>query len=296
MFLSVLMIAAIVGCSSAAPKADRAAGYAVNERGYEAVEERFFGMTDYPATNTTSEFSHTPTQFPAQRKIVQNASLNIETTDYEAFMKSLKERILTYSGYIESETENGSQMHLKQNRYARLCVRVPAKQLEFFLNEIMVLGNTTKKNISSEYITTTYIDVESRLGVLRDEEQVLREFLVRAETTSDLLAVQSQLYDVIEEIESAEARLRSFDSLVSYSTVNLSIEEVVALSPAPEETRWQELTRRIQNSLTSLKETCIDLAIGFVVVLPWILTIGVVTLLIVLIVRAIVKRTRKRKK
>lgn len=46
----------------------------------------------------------------------------------------------------------------------------------------------------------------------------------QAETTEDLLAIESRLTDVRYQLESAASQLKLYDSLVSYSTVYLTVE------------------------------------------------------------------------
>ena len=118
--------------------------------------------------------------------------------------------------------------------------------------------------------------MESRLKVLETEKDSLQKIMANAATTTEMLEVQSRLYDVIEEIEAYEAKKRSYDSLIAYSSVSINIQEVIELTPAPEETRWQELSRRFTQSLGDLGEAIVDFCIGFVVALPWLLVIGVV--------------------
>ena len=66
---------------------------------------------------------------------------------------------------------------------------------------------------------------------LETEQDRLLELMEQAETTEDLLAIESRLTDVRYQLESAASQLKLYDSLVSYSTVYLTVEEVQKLTP-----------------------------------------------------------------
>lgn len=58
----------------------------------------------------------------------------------------------------------------------------------------------------------------------------------------DLLTIEARLTDVRYELESAASQLKLYDSLVSYSTVYLTIEEVQKLTPVQEQSTWERIS------------------------------------------------------
>lgn len=59
----------------------------------------------------------------------------------------------------------------------------------------------------------------------------LNELADQAETTADLLEIESQLSDVQYQLENYTRQLRNMDQQVSYSTVDIYLEEVATLTP-----------------------------------------------------------------
>ncbi len=230
------------------------------------------------------------------RKLIRDANLTIETKEFDSVIPSLQDQVAAFGGYIESMNESGNSYRSTSRRYAYLSARVPSEQLDAFLNVIDGLGNVVQKGMSTRDVTSSYVDIESRLAVLQTEKESLQKIMANAATTTEMLETQSRLYDVIEEIEAYEAQKRTYDSLISYSTVSINVQEVIELTPAPEETRWEELTRRFTQSLGDLGEAIVDFCIGFIVALPWLLVIGAFLGLIFLAIFLPIRHRNKKRK
>lgn len=232
----------------------------------------------------------------SDRKIIKNADLTVETLEFDAFLPGLEELVNDLSGYMESVHVNGNRYTYSNGlRSASMTIRIPAEQLDPFLNHLDKMSNVLSKTVVVDDVTTEYVDIESRLSVLRDEKTALSNILANATDTSDIIVVQSQLYDVIEEIEAYEARLRSLDSLVAYSTVQLYVEEVKEPTPAVEETRGDEFKRRWKENISDFGEGLVDFGIWFVVSLPNILLILAIMTGVFFLVLGIVKGAKKRR-
>ena len=248
------------------------------------------------ASSVSNDVESVPTE--TNRKLIRDANLSVETKTYEDLLAKMEQQINLFGGYVESMSESGRSYRSSSSyRSAYITARIPADRLDEFLGIVDGLGNVTRKNLSTRDVTSNYVDIESRLNVLQTEKESLQKIMASAETTTDMLETQSRLYDVIEEIEAYEAQKRTYDSLISYSTVSIDVSEVVELTPQPEETKLEELSRRFVQSLGDLWEAIIDFCIDFIVALPWLLVLGAVGGLIFLIIfLPIHNRAKKRRK
>lgn len=166
-------------------------------------------------------------------KIIRTATLAAETKSYDTAISSLQTAIATAGGYVSDSSERGQS---GSTRYLIMTIRVPAEKLDSFL---IGLGDDlllTEKTVSSDDVTLSYYDLESRLETLRAERTALFAMLEKATTTSEILAIQKQLYDVIEEIESLETQMRIYSDKVAYATVHLTLREVNVYTPEEEST------------------------------------------------------------
>ena len=280
--LAAVLVFSVVACSAAAPQnASREYVSTTMETAAYAEEAYYEDAYDTVAMSGMKSAGNGVVQNEkieqeVGRKLIRDASVTLETKAFDELLPKLEQQVASFGGYIESMNENGNSYSSRNYRTANFTVRVPADQLDAFLNVVEGIGNITRKTMSTRDVTSQYVDVESRLKVLNTEKESLERIMASAETTIDMLETQSRLYDVIEEIESYEATKRTYDALISYSTVSIYVQEVIELTPAKEETRGEELARRFRTSLEDLSEAVVDFGIGFVVALPWLLVFGVV--------------------
>ena len=298
--LVLLLLCTAIGCSNKSAAREGDSYYANSASQYyadaeyeaayepEAPAEAAYGFTNESKTSAS--------QSPAlsNRKIIRNADLTVETLQFDTFLEELSASVGSFGGYVESSSlgdrgyRNGQQLH-----YARYTIRVPAEQLDAFLNTVSDLGNVTSLNTGLRDVTTSYVDSEKHLESLRVEQQALLEILAKAETVEDIITVQDRLTYVRYEIESYEAILRTYDDQIALSSVNLTVNEVERETPVEKETFGQEVSRRFNESLTDVGDSCKNFAAGFLGNSPIILVTVLILGLIVLVVVLIIKGTKK---
>ena len=144
------------------------------------------------------------------------------------------------------------------------------------------------ENVSD--VTLTYVDMESHRNALRTEEESLLNMLAKAETVEDLITIESRLSDVRYQIESMESQLRTYDNLVDYATLTLSISEVEELTPVVEQSAWEKMGTGFMNRLHNIGRGLKDFGIKFVMNLPYILVWAVVIAAVFLAGRALIRK------
>jgi len=260
------------------------------------------------ATEQKSEYGYTndnasapnPSQVLANRKIIRNADMNVETLSFDAFLDELSGALSGFGGYIESSSiGNRGYRNGQQLRYAHYTIRVSADRLDEFLNAVSGLGNVTSVNTSLRDVTTNYVDSEKHLESLRVEQQALLEILAKAETVEDIITVQDRLTQVRYEIESYEAILRTYDDQIALSTVSLNINEVEKETPVEKETFGQEVSRRFKESLSDIGDSCKNCAAGFLgnspMIIVTLLILGLIALVVILIIKGVRKHYAKKR-
>ena len=218
------------------------------------------------------------------RKVIRDASLTIQTLDFDDFMRNMLERVNSLGGYVEKNSVDGNSYGSKRLRSASSVARTPSGKLDSFLNDADSLGNVTNREEFTSDVTESYVDMEARLTSLRTEYDALLELLAKSESLEDIFRVQERLSEVRYQMESYEARLRSYDSKIEFSTVSLSIYEVERETPVEAETFGQEVSRRFHESLEDVGNGFKSFAKWFIGNLPHI----VVTLFFLLLPLAIV--------
>ena len=172
--------------------------------------------------------AETATDETAQ-KIIYNASLSMESTDFDAARETLMAAVEANDAWMESASVYGTEKD--HDRSADYTVRVPVDNYRAFLAAAGEAGSVRNVSENAENITSSYIDVQARLTALEAQRTRLNELADQAETTADLLEIESQLSDVQYQLENYTGQLRNMDQQVSYSTVDIYLQEVVTLTP-----------------------------------------------------------------
>ena len=234
---------------------------------------------------------------PQNRKWIVTVNLTAETEDLDALRAALDVKIAGLNGYVESQDVYNGSSYQSDRRYrsANLTIRVPAEQVDAFLQDVEGIANIVRQNKSIQDITLSYVATESRLKALETEEARLLELLAQAQTMTDLLEIEQRLAEVRYELENYSSQKRLYDNQVDYATVYLSIEEVREFTPVEEPTLWERIRKGFTNNLKGVGEDLLDILVWFIVCLPYLVVLAVVITLVVLIVKRI-RRRRKAKK
>lgn len=294
----ILVLLLIVGCFSGCGAASMDA--AADEPAAAPMENGSYYEEDYIVEESV-ELSDSSTDSQAaaleNQKLITTVSMEAETEDLDAMLAHVNAKISELAGYIESQDiYNGSAYSSYRYRHADLTIRIPADNLDRFVDQVSETSNVVSKNTTTENVTLTYVATESRVKALETEEARLLELLAKAETMEDLLTIEARLTDVRTELEQVASQLRLLDNKIDYSTVHLYLTEVTEYTEVEEEpeTFWERLGRNFMNSLESLGDFLLNLVIVLAVCLPYLVVFGVIALIIILIIRASVKKKKRR--
>lgn len=223
------------------------------------------------------------------RKIVYTASLELEATDFDAARTALLSAVEAQGGYLEHSSQNGTAEDRDRSLYC--TVRVPADNYRAFLESAGKAGNQRYLSEDANDITAGYVDVEARLAALESQRDRLNALAEKAETTADLLEIESQLSDVQYEIENYTRQLRAMDDQITYSTVDVSLYEVADLTQATPATFGEKLSRAFGDGWNGFVDFMQGLVLALVYM--WPLVVVAVVVVIALLVTRPARRARR---
>lgn len=295
----------LAGCgSSAADTMSSDYQYATSSDKAAAAEEYYYdagyGTTASAAGTAEAEYNSgsvaaadEPQVADTGRKLIRNVTMNVETKEFDVMLETVQDKVKELGGYIESmDVYNGSSYSGYRNaRNSSLTVRIPRNSLEAFLDCVSDIGNVTNRSDSVEDITLTYVDTESRKEALAIEQERLLALLDKAESIEDIITIESRLSEVRYQLESIESKLRTYDNQVDYSTVYMYIDEVKELTPVEERTALQRMGDGFAESIKSIGRDAVELAVWLVAHIPYIVIWLIAAALVVLVLRALKRRT-----
>ena len=275
--LCVLILLGLVGCS--APSKDTTTN----------------GMLDNVPKDEIATDSELSANLPDDRKLIQTVHMSAETEDLDAVLSQLNSRIAELGGYVQnSNIQNGSAYSGKRYRSASLTVRIPAENLNSFVENIGDVSNVVSSQKTVEDVTLSYVATESRMKALQAEEARLLELMDQAKDLNDLLTIESRLTDVRTELEQVTSALKVLTNQVDYSTVYLNISEVTEYTDTSEpESIWQRIGDGFVESLENIGIFLEELFVFLIVALPYLVLISVVPVAILLIIRGKKKKKKQ---
>ena len=259
---------------------------------YNEVYDNGFSEESTEADSATN--SSTENIIGEERKIIKRAEVYIESLEFDKSLAVLENNVTSFGGYIESSDiyQGGIVNNHKIYRDASFTVRIPKESFESFLDKAGDIGVITNKNVSGEDISSSYFDKESRLKVLKAQEERYIELIGEANNITEVLEVEKYLTEVRGQIESITGYLDKMDELIDYSTVTLSIQEVEETSVDNEEGLGSKIVKALKNSINSLKVVGTAIILTLVSILPYLIII----MIIGYIVYMIVKKSKKENK
>lgn len=289
-FISILLVMLVlaVGCGAKSdmnyetmPEESENAGYTSMTEMAEDTE-----ITSENKADSSIQDKKEGETVTTNRKLIRRMNMNVETLEFDQLLISLTNKVNSFNGYMESSEISGNT-YLRENnsRYAHMVIRIPSDKLNEFVLVVEEIGNVTYTAESTEDITLQYVDVESHKEALKIEQERLLEILKDAENLEYILKIEKRLSEVRYEIGSYESQLRTYDNLVDYSTLTLSIQEVQHITPVQDETVLDRMKSGLDNTFFELKTSFINFAVWFVTNLPYLIIWGAIFIGIGFIIR-----------
>lgn len=237
---------------------------------------------DTAATESDTE-SPAESGLPANTKLIYTADIQLETTAFDSAVTGLYALVSDMGGYFESSYVNNYGTY----RSGSYTVRVPAKNFDAFCSAVGELCQLNSISRSARDVSEIYYDTESRLVTQQTKLERLQKLLAQAENMEDIISLETAISQTELTIEQLTGTLRKYDSLVGYSTVNISLEEVYELTEVEEPVIGfgaklaEAFKRGSSNFVDSLQRMMLRFARNWVGWLIWIVIIAVVVFFLV---------------
>lgn len=290
----VLLLALVTLCVSfASCSKDAANDYAESAPSKPQAGELGSAGFDETLMSNTSDLT------AEQRKIIKTYNVHAETKDFDTAIASIGDMVSAAGGYVEKLSTNNKSLNNSSNsftRYANYTLRIPAENADAFVGSLGTLLNVTSSDAQVEDISETYYGIEARLEELRVERDSLLDVLDQTETKKDYnlwLTVKQRLSEVTQQIAVYQGQINRYDSKVAYSTVTLSIREVLSFSQTGGNSFGSRLGASLRNGWNSFCSFLQDFTIWIAGALPFLILLSIPVPFIILIIRRARKKRRK---
>jgi len=262
----LLSVILLVGCGGGA-SSEMAAASAPAAAALEAPKEMMDMSltTDNSAGGANWKTDDSGVYNDPNAKLIREGNLNIQTTEFDLAVEELETLVNYLGGYFQNASlHGGNYRNVNANRTGEYTIRVPSEKYVEFMGQAGNLGYVTYRNETTRNIGEQYYDTQARLKTQKTKQERLLSLLERAETMEDIISLESALSEVEYEIEQLSSTLNRYDSLVGFSTIHLTLNEVHKVT---EETGvTNTLGQRMEKGFRSSVEGAVE---GFQELLVW---------------------------
>lgn len=152
----------------------------------------------------------------SQRQIQRSGSMSMKSRSLKSSSEKSVALVAKHNALITSSSLTDSRYHAS--------IRVPAVSLPSLMKSLGSIGKVTSSRVNMTDVTEAYRDLDAALKNKRALRDRLRSLLSRATKVEDTLKIEKELSRVQTELDQMEARMKSMQSKVAHSTLDLSID------------------------------------------------------------------------
>jgi hypothetical protein len=218
LFLAVLYLAAIAGCSGA-----RSTLMASPPSASPADQLR----SEAPAPENAKQGDAAPGQaastgalanLPQERMVIKSATLVVRVREVSSAFARAIQLAETNGGYIQTSTQSQ-----EEGDRADITIRVPPHGFLPLIASLEALGVPSSKTISGEDVTQEYYDLSAELENQVEVRGRLFQLLKQAAKVTDAIAVEEQLERIGANVNRIKGRMKLLEVMTGMSTVSLSL-------------------------------------------------------------------------
>jgi len=238
-------------------------------------------VTDEAASTASGRGLPTPAPVPGgtssvpsvDPKVVRTADVQVQvaTGAFGTAFDRVESIAAANGGFVASSSSTTGG----KARAGNLEIRVPADRFDATRQAVRGLGKVEAESLRGQDVTGQLVDFDARLTSLKAQEDALRTLLGQAKAVGDVLTVQSNLFNVRQQIEQLQAQRTNLDQQASFATIAVALAEpgAVAVTQPPKPDRG------LAHSWRHAVDGALAVLGGMIVVAGWLMPLAVLGLL-----------------
>jgi hypothetical protein len=177
--------------------------------------------------------------------LVRTAEITVEVKNVDAAARSVRTSAVALGGLVSNEStklplgpepvEDSDTASQVADQQSTITLRVPEPKMDDALTSIAKVGREVDRSTSSEDVTATIVDLDSRVTTQTRSVARVRALLDRANSLQDVVTLESELARRESDLESIQARQRALSDKAALATVTVNLRSAEAVAQAPEE-------------------------------------------------------------
>ena len=242
------------------------------------------GLLDAPPGDVSAADGSAQDASVADRQVVTTGSVSVTTANPITAARDAVTIVEQAGGRVDSRTENPKTPN--QAASANLTLRIPASELDRTLDELRALGTVNHVSLNASDVSQQTTDLDARVTALTTSVDRLLALMTEATSTTDLIAIESELSTRQADLESTKSQRDSLSDQVEYSTITLELYATGTVAAGTPDNFWTA----IEAGWNALVVALGGLLVGIGFALPWLAILTVVGAIAFLIVRVSTRR------
>ena len=230
-----------------------------------------------PQSGGTDQVNPAPNVVPTVQgpQVIRQAQLTISVGSglFDTKLAGVRALVQLQGGFISGTDAQANPVTNDQIRTGVITFMVPAAKFDDTIDQLAKMGKVQNEHISGNDVSAQYVDLQARLANQEAQRSAMLALLRRANSISDIIAVQTQIGQITGQIEQLKGQIQYIEHNTTYSTVTVSLLEAGAPLQTASRDSWgfaSALSDAAHNFVTTINYVITGLgAIGPVVILLW---------------------------
>jgi Domain of unknown function (DUF4349) len=265
--IAILAAAAACGASEAASSGTANLGVASAP-----AQKSTGGGTTVPGSANYAP--NQPAAIPVQGpQVIRQAQLTINVTSgsFDTKLADVRALVELEQGFIAGTDAQATSQTDDRIRSGVITFMVPAAKYDETIDALSKLGKVQNEHLTGQDVSAQYVDLQARLANEEAQRQAMLTLLGRAQSVADIIAIQTQLGQITQQIEELKGQIQYLDHNTAFSSVSVQLIEAGAPISAQSADSWgfaTALSDAAHNFVTTINYIVSGLgAIGPVVIL-----------------------------
>lgn len=148
-----------------------------------------------------------------ERKLIRTANITVEVSDLQAAESAALNKVKELGGYVANSS--------RSDMVFSIDMKVPSSLFDDAVSGVSGMGTLVERNVNASDVTDRYYDLDSRIRTKQILKERLESYLKESANMKDLVAVETQLNNVISDLESMQGQFKRLSNQIDYSTISV---------------------------------------------------------------------------
>ena len=165
-------------------------------------------------------------------------TLSVGSGLFDSKLADLRTVVEQEGGFIAGTDAQSNPTTDESIRTGVITFMVPAAKFDETIDLLAKMGKVKNEHISGNDVSAQYVDLQARLANQIAQRDAMLVLLKRAQTISDIIAVQNQIGQITGQIEQLKGQIQYIEHNTSFSTVTVTMLEAGAPAQVARQDSW----------------------------------------------------------